>query len=305
MNLRGFRELFGEMNDLKRVRVAHAPGSVSEAAFSRSWSFLLSGEDPENVALLETARAVAAARLGGMDAAVLKRGGLTDSEVGAVLHRAFDAVSEPITENLRVRLSEFLSDGNEENSVDSLPGFVGALARQPRAGCTRPGRARLMLEPPESHAEHCQTVAVYAVLLSEEFGADAGDVFIAGLAHHLHNAAMPDSGFTGEMMVGEHLERMMQSFLEQALSELPASLRAEVERVLLLIGDAENPVGRAFNAADVMDRVLQMQHYARGASFTLDQALEEMNLVHEGPVKDFHEAVLNSSALNVPGSPDA
>ena len=70
-----------------------------------------------------------------------------------------------------------------------------------------------------------------------------------------------------------------------------------VARTLEKTKTADNPVGRAFNAADVMDRVLQMGHYAREASFTLDQALEEMDLVHDGPVKNFHEAILLSSGL--------
>ena len=31
------------------------------------------------------------------------------------------------------------------------------------------------------------------------------DHFLSGLAHHLHNATLPDSGFAGEILLGEHL----------------------------------------------------------------------------------------------------
>ncbi len=60
-----------------------------------------------------------------------------------------------------------------------------------------------MFEPPENHAEHCLAVAVYGVLLAPRYGADPSVVFLAGLAHHLHNARLPDSGFTGEALLGD------------------------------------------------------------------------------------------------------
>lgn len=294
--------LFTEVGDAKRVRVAHAPGSLAERAFRRSWAALCRGEAVESVARRESARAVAAARLGGLDAGTLLRAGLPKDEVVRVLRRSFDAVAEPVPEPLRSRLREFLVPEPEEREGSlSVPDFVQRLARQPRAGCTRPGRPRLVLEPPENHAEHCMTVAVYAVLLSEEFGAEPGRVFLAGLIHHLHNAGMPDSGFTGEALLGDKLGAVMDRYREEALAELEASggaeLRRAAEREIREIETADGPTGRAFHAADVLDRVLQMHHYAREASFTVDQALEEMDLVHDGPVKSFHESVLARANL--------
>lgn len=296
-DLGGLTRLFGEMGDLKRVRAAHISGSLTEVAFRESWSALISGEDPERVALGVTAKFVAAARLGGLDRGVLLRGGLSDAEATAVLRDSFDSVSKPIPSRVSSLLREALS-WHVIAGRDAPPAFAGALARQPRAGCTRPGRPRLVLEPPESHADHCQTVAVYAVLLADLFGSEPHEAFMAGLAHHLHNAGMPDAGFTGEMMLGEHLPSMMGRFTDEALEELPGGLRSGIRAVLSRIGDADDPLGRAFNAADVIDRVLQMRHYAREASFTMDQALEEMDLVHDGPVKAFHETVLSRSGLD-------
>ncbi len=66
---------------------------------------------------------------------------------------------------------------------------------------------------------------------------------------------------------------------------------------LATIGDAATPEGRAFNAADVMDRVLQMRQYDRVAAFTTAQALDDLELVHAGPLQAFHRAVLAEAGL--------
>ena len=155
-----------------------------------------------------------------------------------------------------------------------------------------------MLEPPESHAEHCAAVAVYGVALSADFGAEPGQVFLAGLSHHLHNAGLPDAGFAGEELLGGYLERVAGRFREAALAELPDNLREQTESAQERAREADTPEGRAFHAADVLDRVIQMRHYERQADFTLDQALEEMQLVHPGPLKDFQDAVLERAGLS-------
>jgi 5'-deoxynucleotidase YfbR-like HD superfamily hydrolase len=178
-----------------------------------------------------------------------------------------------------------------------LPAFVGALCRQPRAGATAPGRPRLIVEPPENHAEHCWAVAVYGGLLADDVGAEPGDAFLLGLAHHLHNAVLPDAGFAGEMLLGPHLEPAMQRLTERAVSTLPAELADRVRELLDHRADAATPVGRAFRAADVLDRVLQCHHHARAAGFTADQALVDLELVHAGPVADYHHAVLAAAGL--------
>lgn len=288
--------LLAEVNDLKRLRTADSDGSLAERLFRRSWSALVAGEDPGRVARRETAAAVAASRLGGIDASVLRRCGLDEVYALGVLERGFDAASVALPEPLRTELRGTL--GAERTEIaDTVPGFVGALARQPRAGCTRPGSPRLVLEPPESHADHCAGVAVCGVLLSEGFGARPAAVFVAGLAHHLHNAVLPDSGFTGEELLGDRLGGIVDRLNGEALAALPRDLAAAVRSSLDLVGHASSPEARAFNAADVLDRVLQMCHYARMAQFTLDQALDEMDLVHEGPLKDFHERVLAEAGL--------
>ncbi|MDP9408704.1 MAG: hypothetical protein M3P95_12825, partial [Actinomycetota bacterium] len=100
------RPLLAEVGDAKRVRVAAAPGSLAEQAFLRSWARLVAGEDPEAVALSETASAVARARLAGIDTTVLTGAGLTREQAGDVLRRAFDEVAGPLpaAERLRAHL---------------------------------------------------------------------------------------------------------------------------------------------------------------------------------------------------------
>ena len=43
--------------------------------------------------------------------------------------------------------------------------------------------------------------------------------------------------------------------------------------------------------------MLQMRHYDRVAAFTVDQALDDMDLVHAGPIQGFHQAVLRDAGL--------
>jgi len=299
-NLGALRPLFGELNDLKRVRVAGRPGSLAEIGFARSWSALAAGEDSRRVALREVALALAAVRLGGIDAAVLRRGGLTDVEIGRVLVGAVDAVAPAVDPTLLAGLHDAVveSVATPARGVDQPPAFVALLATQPRAGATRPGHARVVLEPAESHAEHCYLTAVYAALAGPTFGlADPAAPFLAGLAHHLHNAYLPDSGFAGEGLLGDHLRPIMNRFTAQALAQLSPALAALVGDARGLLDHADSPEARAFHAGDVLDRVLQMDQYAKVAAFELRVALHDLDLVHPGPLLAFHNGVLADAGL--------
>ena len=292
--LAALRPLLQEIGDAKRVRVASAPGSLSEQAFSRAWARLVEGEDVEDVALSETAAAVARARLAGIDRAVLTGAGLSEPQALEVLERGFDEVAGPLPEPLRSRLRGALPLVRDAGAP---PALVELLDRQPRAGATCPGRPRVVVEPPESHGDHCLTVGVYGCLLSALVGSDPAAPFLLGLAHHLHNVALPDAGFAGEVLLGEHLEPLMARLEERELAALPAALADRVREVLLLRAGAEVPEAQAFHAADVLDRVLQVHHHARAAAFTAEQALDDLELVHAGPVQGFHLQVLQSAGL--------
>ena len=292
------RELFVELNDLKRVRSAGREGTIAERLFIQGWAMLTGGADAEDVALDITATALAATRLTDLDAAFLTAAGLSEAEAATVLRAGFDEVTGALDPGLRDRLRARLTPG-EEPDAGFVPGFVGALAGQPRAGVTCPGRPRILLEPPENHAEHCLMVAVYGVCLSPFYGANPGRVFLAAMAHHLHNAAMPDAGFTGEMLLGDHLLPIMEVATGWALGELDEEdgLRAEVEHARAILPDDSTAEGRAFHAADCIDRVLQIAQHLRAASLTMGTVLEEMELVHAGPVKGFHDRVLRDMRI--------
>ena len=285
------RDLFVEMNDLKRVRSAGRVGSIAERLFAQGWSALTGGATAEDVALDITATALAATRLCDLDAAFLASAGLSDEAVSGVLVDGFDSVTPALDpalrETLRGRLSRRVA-----HRPGPVPSFVAALAQQPRAGVTCPGRARILLEPPENHAEHCLIVAVYGVVLSPFYRADPATVFLAAMAHHFHNAAMPDAGFTGEMLLGDHLGPIMARTTQRALDVLDGALRETVERARAVLPDDATAEGRAFHAADCVDRVLQIAQHLQAASLTMQTVLGDMELVHAGPVKGFHDRVL-------------
>jgi len=294
------RPLLGEINDTKRVRTADHPASLANLAFRRAWGSLLLGEDPSAVAVREAARALLAARLGGIDAANLARGGLGPAEIRAVFERAIDALADPLGPDLLgpIRAAAANLAADPASFIDAnVPDFVDRLARQPRAGATRPGRPRLILDPPEDHAEHCQVTAIYAVLVALRTGADPGVPYLAGLAHHFHNAYLPDSGFAGEELLGDHLRPIMDRFTARAIGQLPRALAARVEAARSVLDHADTPEARAFHAADVLDRVLQMDHYAQVAGFELSQALDDLELIHAGPLQAFGNSVLAESGL--------
>lgn len=288
--------LLRELNDLKRGRVAGREGSLSEQLFARAWAALAAGDSPTRVALRETAWALTGVRLPGYTELLLTDLGLTPAEATETLHRALHDAARPLAEELVTKVAQ-AADFLTTSLAGPVPAFVEQLAEQPRAGATHPGRARIMLWPPESHADHCALVAVYAVLLSPTFGADPGEAFLTGLAHHLHNAALPDPGFAGDELLGACLPGLMAQATAQALAQLPEALRPVVTAALDRTRVVDAPASRAFHAADVFDRVLEMAWHDQSAQFQLHQALGDLNIVHAGFTQQFHQQVLAAAGL--------
>lgn len=288
--------LFRELNDLKRIRVAGKPGSIAERLFLRSWSRLVAGEDLAQVALSETASAAASARLAGIDAEVLTDGGFSEGDRSTVLRSGLDAVAGPLDRELAGRLRSALR-ANVLPKPDCAPPFAALLAQQPRAGATRPGFRRVVLEPAESHADHCGMVAVYGVLSAPLYGADPARAFLTGLSHHLHNARLPDAGDAGDVLLGDKLRPLMETFRSQAVAELPAPLQPPVRDAVSVVYSARTPEAKTFQTADVLDRVLEMEWHANSAAFTLSVALEDMDIVHPGPVQAFQQEIMRQAGL--------
>ena len=293
--------LFGELNDLKRLHSAHTTGSIAERLFVRAWARWTNGEDLARVAEEETARALVATKLADIDGSVLARAGIGTHERISVFERAFDAASSPLhassREQLRYATSNLASENGNEHDALSAPEWVHLLARQPRAGATRPGRARVVLEPAENHAQHCAVVAVNGFVAAPFFGASPEQAFLTGMCHHFHNAFLPDAGDAGDHLIGEHLTPIQEAFRAMAIQQLPVALQEEARASLNAVYRSDTPVSRAFQTADVLDRVLEMDWHARSAAFTLSVALDEMDIVHPGPVQAFQAQILQAVGL--------
>ena len=291
--------LFADIGALKRIKCAAAPYSVATMLFLRAWQRAVALEDVGAIARETAALALAASRLGAIDGATLARAGLAEATRLGILHAAFDRATAPLAQNVRAELRDALTADTDFAAAGDVPAFGLALAQQPRAGATALDAPRLVLEPPESHAEHCLAVCVYAVLIAPRYGTSGTDAFLLGLGHHLHNAALPDSGFAGEMLLGDHLATVVERFTEDALAQIPATLAARVRDVRRhLLPAANEPEARAFHAADVIDRVLQVRHYARVSAFELSHAFDDLELVHAGPLQRFHTEVLAEAGLS-------
>ncbi len=297
LNLAALVPLFREIGNLKRIHAANLDNeSFAARLFRQAWSAIVGGAEAREVAVEITKDAVVGANLGAIDGEILRLAGLNGTEIETILRRAFDAVAAPIEKDLRSEMYDKITVQNEF-SENKTPHFVGLLTAQPRSGATKSGAPKLIFDAPENHAEHSIIVGVYAVLLAPLYAADLETVFFAALTHHFHNAYLPDSGFAGEENLGEFLPAIFDAFRRKCLAEVPEHLHEKITHSLKIIETADTPEAKAFHAADVVDRVLQMRHHAETNEFTLRYALEEAELVHAGAIQDFHYEVLRASKL--------
>lgn len=297
-----------EFNTLKRVHAAGRAGSWAARAFARAWGALAAGDDAATVASHELAAAVIATRLGAIDAEFLAAEHVPEPQGAEVLRRGWAAATAGLAAdatphgfNPEALLQRARTHATRADAAPNVPGFVARLAGQPRAGPTRPGTPRLMLVPMESHAEHCWAVAVTGALLAPAYGADPARVFLAGLAHHLPNAWLPDAGDAADVALGDALGGVTAALRDRALAELAPAVRAAVADALTIPPDTASPDAHAFHAADALDRVVEMEWFARAAAFTLDTALGEaegqFNVLHPGPNQAVERAALRAAGL--------
>jgi 5'-deoxynucleotidase YfbR-like HD superfamily hydrolase len=283
--LAGLVPLARELNALKRVHAAGRPGSWASRGFARAWGRLAAGQPADDVARMELVAAVTATRLGAVDAEFFAAERLPQTRVYRAMRRGWMAATSALGPDARLVLRATAGEGAgplTAHIVQSFaaahemqlpaPGFVARLAEQPRAGPTRPDAPRLMLVPRESHAEHSWTVAITAALLAAAYGADAGVVFVAGLAHHLANAWLPDGGEGADAALDGEFAELVPMLRARAVAELPPTVRAMVEHALAVPSATGTPDARAFHAADALDEVLELEWFARVAAFTVDDA---------------------------------
>jgi len=302
--LPAYEPLLRDIVNLKRVRSAGRTGSWMERSFRRGWGRILHVEDaPETAsfrpaAIEETAEAILATRLADVSAPVLREHGLSAETTREIRVRGFEEAplpDSPLRDSLREAISSKDAAGEPVRDGGESPGFVDALCEQPRAGVTAPGTSRLMLTPTESHGDHCGAVAVFGVLLAPLFGADVATTYLIGLAHHLHNATLPDAGHAGDVILGDSAGALIDAGRERAMRAIPEELHDPIHSALAHTEHVDSPEARTFHAADALDRVLEIAWHAQTADFSLDVALDEYNLVHEGFAQDWQQRVLDAS----------
>ena len=286
--------LLRELNDHKRLYFpATENRSLAGVCYPAAWASVLEGDAGAQWAL--TARLVAATRLGGIDTVALTQAGLSDDTQRTIFLNGLAEQRSPLGKALHGRLAEVsrkMTSWWDTAALKAPYWWIDRLAATPRAGATAPGKPRLVLEPAEDHAEHCLIVALYGLLLAPAFDADPADAWLIGLAHHFHNATLPDAGFTGEVLLGDSLPKVIETLRRTILKTLPSDLCQRIEGLFAEIVSDASPLAKTFHAADSIDRVLQMQHFANQAGFELWQATEDLELVHAGPVQAFQVEVL-------------
>lgn len=289
--------LFRELNDVKRLYAFNLGAeSFATRIFRHACASVMTGGPLQ--ADIWCAAVVGAARLGAITPDILRDVGLDEEEAVQVLERSVLA-HETITGQVRISLAAACRPLARQYAPTTPVGaeWVERLATAPRAGATCPGKPRIALEPAEMHSDHSIMVAVYAYLIADLYGADRDDAWLVGLCHHFHNAYLPDSGFTGEVMLGGHLGPILGTLRQRVIQTLPIGHQERTARLFDEINGVTTPLAMAFHAADTIDRVIQMEHFERAAQFRVRHALLDLNLVHEGPAQAFQHALLNSIGL--------
>lgn len=287
--------LLRELGDLKRIRSAGRDGSIATRLFEAAWSAWLAGEAMDEIAMRAMAQGLAATRLGDLDHPKLQQLGLSDAECDTVLKGAVAEVAGTLDSGFVKALDQVLD--HPLPVANNLPEPIALLRDQPRAGVTGPGKPRVMLQPEENHAEHSFIVALYAGLLAPFYDADPARAFWHGMIHHLHSAAMPDAGYSGEILLGDRLDAVIERSREIALDMLSSGPADICRDHLRVIADDAEASARAFHAADVIDRVLEIEQHLKRSGVTMGLVLDDYGLVHDGPVKPFHDRVLAEVGL--------
>lgn len=296
-------ELLRELNDIKRL-YSYNLGDYSYASliFLKATQALHTDDGLHSD--VWSAAILSSARLGAITPSVLQNVGLNLLDAQSILKDSIllhESLASALKDSL-INASIALSKIRVED-ISKASDWAIKLAATPRAGATCPGKPRIVLEPPEQHSDHCVMVAAYAYLLADTFGAVRDDAWLIGLCHHLHNVDLPDAGFTGEMLLGAHLGSVTSLLRNRVTSSFSDHYRNRVLDLFAEIEDLESPLAKAFHAADTIDRVIQMEHYARAAQFRVSTAMEEFNLVHEGQAQEFQYALLNSIGISYKTKP--
>ena len=299
--------LLRELADLKRIESAAFTGSFASDRFAATLARLATvAEGGESLlraaagelAIEQTAAAIVATRAGGMSAETLRALGMDRADIQRCLSAAVDEHAGALADDFVIKMKATLGGGQ---TVPPPPPAVATLTRrlvaEPRAGATAVGKSRVLVVPAENHAEHCFVTAVTAAVLAGGFGADVGEVFFTAMIHHLHNAFLPDAGYGGEMMLGDHLQPVVAAARQKALDCLPPAMAQWAAAAAGSMTRLDSPAAACVNAADAVDRVLQTRFHQTMATFDAGAVCRELELVHEGPLRSFQNDMIAATGV--------
>ncbi|UZO79260.1 hypothetical protein NBT05_09780 [Aquimarina sp. ERC-38] len=306
--------LFIQLQDLKRQQPLGYSYSITEHLFIEGWNRIIKGENIEQVAGIITAKALLSITFPGFESGFFKELDLEKDKVTNILYGAlYQYIKEyEINKNLANLLIDSLHHELGSITEGSITGFtkklkteafqeqapfVYQLVKQPRAGATNPNSSRMLLLPPESHADHCLVTAVYSVLLAPTYEADFGTSFLIAMSHHLHNASLPDMGYAGEMALGDHLQFILDQSRRKALAVFPMEFQLKILDAIYKHEDISLPEGQASAAADVSDRVLDIYWRIKATKIDKKQLLDDLELIHPGPIQHFQNSFIRSLQL--------
>ena len=291
-----------ELQDLKRQKPKGYAFSIAEQLFIEGWQRILAGEEHSQIAFTITAKALLSITLPGFESGFFKELNFEVDTVADILTGTLQTVVDkyelPIdtADQLQKALSHHIeaiaTASGTANTIDDQhfedsAQFVYDLIKQPRAGATNPNSSRMLLLPPESHADHCLITAVFAVLFASKYKADPGQSFLIAMSHHIHNAILPDMGFAGETALEKHLPYILDTSRKKALAKLPGTLQSELLHAIHTHENILVPEGEASAAADVTDRVLDIFWRLKASKISKEQLLDDLELIHPGPIQSF------------------
>ncbi|MCF3936493.1 hypothetical protein L1787_24180 [Acuticoccus sp. M5D2P5] len=315
---------FAEVAELKRVGSDLWEGrSLADARFRRAWAALVAGASPQRVAFTELAVAGAHVSFGNVDGTTLTEAGVSAEDRRVIYHRAAERALGPLEPPFDDAI-ESLADGF--TAPVPVPEFVTRLSSQQRVGPPKPvkrppppprafdpevdglfddhvGEAPAFdamedladpFEAEERQSEHSWTTAVIAGIIQRWRNEPIWPAVLLGLVHHAEHAFLPEEGPEN---VHEYGEAERNASLERALAECPPELAATCRTLLAERQDTTTTLGSAFNAANVVDRILQQRHYANVAGLSLSDAVDGHDVVRPGPLEAFHLHVLETLRL--------
>ena len=310
------RRLFVELTDLKRIESFGHPGSLASYRFGLALESLVRGDGVDDDAAADRLRTLAidhvtlgivATRCGAMDIDALRELAVAPETMQRTFTAAVDEHMDAVSPNMRDSILESLRrqihGGDPVSQPRPVAGdaafsdLVDRLRREPRAGATAVGRTRVLVTPTESQAEHCYVTALLATVLAGWAGdADVGECFATGMLHHLHNAYLPDSGFSGEVLLGDDLSVVLDAARGRAKTAIP-TVAHRIDQAADRMSHLETSESRCNNAADAIDRVLQSLYHERVAAFDSRQINAELELVHQGPLQTFQQSMLDQLGI--------